>query len=59
MKQKIMIVRVILGEDGSKKGMRVEQTMKGDWGLLEELGAFEVLKQRAYDKLNKKFNTGG
>lgn len=58
-KQKVMVVRVILGENGSKKGMIVEQKMQGDWSILEEIGVLETLKLKAHDKLNKKFDIGG
>ena len=59
IKKKVMIIRVVLCENGPKKGMEVEQKMNGDWSILEEIGVLETLKQRAHDKLNKKFDIGG
>ena len=55
-KQKILMIKVVLMENGPNKGMAVEQKMQGDWSVLEEMGVLETLKIRAHEKLNKTFD---
>lgn len=51
MKQ--LIVKVVLNNE--KKFLIIERKI-GDWSILEEIGAFDVLRQRAHEKLNKIFD---
>lgn len=58
-KQKIMTFRIVLIEEGIKKGMAIEQKMAGDWSVLEEIGVIDTLKLRAQEKLSKLLDMRG
>lgn len=53
IKQKLMRFDIIVRKDGKKNGLAIKQEQTGQWDVLEEIGVIEVLKQRAYEKLNK------
>lgn len=52
---KKMLIEVVFGDNGKKKGLFIRQKNIGDWSLIEELGVMQALVQQTYNKMKLKF----